>query len=101
MNEFETDMKQIRPPPKKRAAAAVDVEADLRRMVATRRDPEATHAYARALVILDWGWRRQQQLAEARRRRAREVRGCVVMDVVMVGVLVYCACLRSDSHDHC
>lgn len=43
------------------------------RMAAQHKDPEATHAYARALVILDWGWRRQQQqlrrLEEAGRRR--------------------------------
>lgn len=51
----------------------MDVEADLQRMVETRRDPEATHSYARALVILDWGWRRQQQRAEAQRQRMREV----------------------------
>jgi hypothetical protein len=53
------------------AAASVDVDGDISRMVASHRDPEATHSYARALVILDWGWRRQQQLQEAHRRAAR------------------------------
>lgn len=59
-----------------RAAGAVDVEGDVGRMVEGHRDPESTHAYARALVILDWGWRRQQQLREARLRVGGPVGRC-------------------------
>lgn len=48
----------------------LDVAQDLDRFISERKDPDATHLYYRALVILEWGWLRQLRLRRKQRAAA-------------------------------
>lgn len=55
-----------------RSVGGMHVEEEVASLIDVRRDPDATHLYHRALVVLEWGWMRQQRM---RRKTGEEELG--------------------------